>query len=81
MGHFFSRNLTSENSSEPVHQVFLKLYLMTGIKKRVRVTVWIFPEHDIFGPKNAKLQKLYQIFSLDFSEIFVRWQELKRKKK
>ena len=29
----------------------------------------IFKELDIFGPKNAKMQKFHKIYSLDFSDI------------
>ena len=30
---------------------------------------WIVPQWDIFGPKNAKFQKVHKIFSLDFSKF------------
>ena len=37
--------------------------------KMVKATVWIIKEWDIFGPKNAKIQKFPKIFSLDFFRI------------
>ena len=38
---------------------------MTSIEKEVKITIWIFKEQGIFGPKNAKIQKFHKISSLE----------------
>ena len=36
----------------------------------LKVAVWIFKEWDIFGPKNVKIEKLQEIYSIDFPVMF-----------
>lgn len=41
---------------------------MTGIKKWVKVAVWIFKKQDIFRLKNVKIKKFHKIHE-DFSDM------------
>lgn len=51
MKHILAQISTFKHFSKSVHYIFLKFYLVTGIKKWVRVTVFDFWEKILFCPK------------------------------
>ena len=65
MGHLFEHFWgIFEHFSKSVHQIFLKLYLLAGIEKQVKVTVFRFERKFILYSKQGKWVKCQNCVSI-----------------
>ena len=64
MGHFGLKIKIFEHFSKSVHQIFLKLYLLAGIEKQVKVTVFGFERKFILCSKQGKWVKCQNCVSV-----------------
>ena len=64
MGHFGLKIKIFEHFSKSVHQIFLKLYLLAGIEKQVKVTGLDLKENSYYAQNRVNGSSVRTVFLL-----------------